>query len=105
MCVSAEGPHPYRSNMDARQTVDFPRKQQITISFAEQCKTESGYDKLTITSADGFRQQLEGSGRWNDLVVPPTKQLKFHFVSDGSTEYWGWRCECRMENVSAATCN
>ena len=98
--IIIESSHPYDNNEDKYQTVCIPEAAKYSISFSSECKTEEKYDYCKFYKDSAHKEywgQEKYSGdtfpgvRGQDPLVIPAKSFVFHFHSDGSTTYWGYR--------------
>lgn len=97
-----ESPHNYPNDADVTETVEFTGFKQIHLQFDPKCRTERNCDVLKIhdrNNNDELLYSLSGSD-WPTELDVPTNSLKFHFTSDGSVNYWGYKITCSALSVN-----
>ena len=116
---SLESAHPYKDNASDWYTVHIPGAIKYSVSFDARTKTESGCDYLMFYEGTDRKKQVgeKYSGGYNnrDPCFPglngrPVLEIngpifQFNFVSDSSTNDWGWKCniEAVTETISSAS--
>lgn len=92
-----ESTHNYRDNANYDEFVEFKGALSMNLEFDPRCRTES-CDVLTLY--DAVTGQKIQSFAGTDSNWPSTKleipynNVRFHFQSDSSVNYWGYKITC-----------
>ena len=101
-----DSPHNYPDNADLRERFSIPGATTIYVAFHKDTTTENGYDYLRFSwlttdehgtrvrvsspSYSGGARHFPGAGHAPVLEIP-SDTFELRFVSDGSTNFWGYR--------------
>lgn len=87
-----ESMHPYESNFDRTWVYTHPTQcDKLRITFSEESFTEGGYDVIYIYDTEGELVGEYSGGVLSGLVLDiPGNGFSLRFVSDGSTQYYGF---------------
>jgi hypothetical protein len=88
-----ESAHNYPNDANMTGTVTIAGATRLKISFDPRCRTESGFDILTLEDGVGKNRKMIsgdcGVPRWQSFEIPGDT-LKWKFTSDAQRNYWGY---------------
>ena len=108
--IVVESRHNYEDSANYCGAVYIQGAGSLKIAFDRMsCRTEGGCDKLSFFSDAEMNKQVkqyhgqpgQGDSMWNDFEVKGSS-IFFRFISDGSTNYWGFRFTVSVK--SEASC-
>jgi hypothetical protein len=89
-----ESPHPYENGANVEHKVIIEGATKYKLIFDPQCHSEETYDYLdmfTDEAKENKHARWEGSNWPTEPQEIEAEGLYFNFVSDDSTNYWGYK--------------
>ena len=109
--IVVESRHNYEDSANYCGAVYIQGAGSLKIAFDRMsCRTEGGCDKLSFFSDAEMNKQVkqyhgqpgQGDSMWNDFEVKGSS-IFFRFISDGSTNYWGFRFTVSVKSEETLT--
>jgi hypothetical protein len=98
-----ESCHNYKDNCDYKGSVQIVGAGGLSVVFDSSCRTESGCDVLSFFKDSAMTDkivEISGNSNWNDVKLPGQDTIYYAFRSDGSCNYWGYRCDSLSSKIA-----